>query len=60
MKLSKTMRGASLLAALSLVAAACGSDDNDAASTTAPAATTTPATEPMPRADEPEPMSSDR
>lgn len=47
MKASKKMRGAIVLVALSLTAAACGSDSNDAASTTAAPAATTPATEAM-------------
>jgi uncharacterized surface protein with fasciclin (FAS1) repeats len=46
MKASKTMRGAIALLALSLTAAACGSDADDAVSTTvAPAASTPAATD---------------
>lgn len=68
-KATRTLRGALVLAALSLTAAACGSDD-EASTTVAPAATAAPATdamttEPMstePMSTEPmgtEPMSTD-
>lgn len=45
MKTTRTLRGALVLAALSLGAAACGSDDDTAATTPAPAATAAPTTE---------------
>lgn len=47
MKATTTLRGALVLAALSLTAAACGSDDDTASTTPAPAVTAAPATEPM-------------